>query len=139
MKRKTSSVMVSYLDGHVLVLKHCNDILFRHICTQSGAHPCCTCFQPETMYAFCTVNQSAKIRQGPSRARLCRKSFDVGHVPQPRITRVFQDPRHASTMKQVCNGSTCGNDLGKSTRCAVVEMKSLPRHIFQRRRPVEVW
>ena len=33
----------------------------------------------------------------------------------------------------------CQKQLGKSTTCAVVEVKSLLRHTFQRRRPVEFW
>ena len=39
---------------------------------------------------------------------------DFRHVPQPRITRVFQNPRHASTMNQVCDGSTGGNNFGRA-------------------------
>ena len=52
-----------------------------------------------------------KIRQGP---RVCRKSLDFRHVPQPRITRVFQNLRNGSTMKQVCDGSTGGNNFGSA-------------------------
>ena len=35
-------------------------------------------------------------------------------LPQPRITRVFQNPRHAGTMKQVRNGSSGGDSFGRA-------------------------
>ena len=55
-----------------------------------------------------------KICQGRGRARLRRKSLDFRHVPQPRITRVFQNPRHAGTMKHVSDGSTRGDNFGRA-------------------------
>ena len=60
-------------------------------------------------------------------ARLCRKSLNFRYVPKSRITRVVQNPRHASTMKQVSDGST--ESFWESTRCVVVAVKSLLRHI----------
>ena len=79
------------------------------------------------------------IRQVPSRAKLYRKSLNFRYVPEPRIKWVLKNPRHAITTKQVLRRPHWQRFVGKSTKCVVVEVKSLLRHIFQERRPVEFW
>ena len=82
-----------------------------------------TCFSPETLQSplvpphfraircasplstFPTRN-NARFLHGPGRAKLCRKSLDFRYIPEPRFKCVFQNPRHANTMKQDSNGST---------------------------------
>ena len=73
-----------------------------------------------------------KSARAQGRAEQRRTSLDFRHGPQPRITRVFQNPRHASTMEQVSDGGTGGDGFGRGAKCVVVEVKSLLRHIFQR-------
>ena len=61
---------------------------------------------------------------------------------RPRTTNHMGVPEFKvceSTMKQVCDGSTGGDNLGKNTRYVVTEVKSSLRHVSQRRRPVEFW
>ena len=120
--------MVIFLDGHVSVLKHCNDHLFRHVCEQLGANLYCLRFQPETL--CCEPNcRSPSVRS--CAARVC--IFGTSHN-DATFCGLHPVP---STMKQVSNGSIGGSDFWKSTKCVVVDATSFLRHIFQRERPVE--
>ena len=75
------------------VLKHCNVHLSENICKQYDANLCRPRFQQETSFAFCTVHRK-KFRQA------------VNHTG-------VQNPRHASTVKHVRDGSTGGFNFGK--------------------------
>ena len=46
--------------------------------------------------------------------RSCASSLDFRYVAEPRIAWVFQNPSHTSTMTQVCDGSTGGNNFGRA-------------------------
>ena len=99
--------------------------LFQHTCEQYGANLCCSTFPTRSNVRFLHGVPKHENPQGP---RMCeavpRKRLDFRHVPQPRV---FQMP---STMKQVCDGSTGGYNLGESTKCVIVEVKSFLRHIL---------
>ena len=130
----TLRVMRKPLDDHVSVQKHCNFLLFQHTCEQYGANLCRPHFQPEITFGFCTVIQR---RKNPPRPRPCEAAPQ--EVQQPRITLVFQNLRHASTVKQICHGSTGGNSFGRARSELSRIVESFLRHIFQRRPPVEFW
>ena len=127
--------------SHVLVQSHCIVHPFQHTCEQYGANPCCPHSQLETRFALCMVIQKKRKKNArvPAVRGLRRKSLDFRHVPQPRITRVFQNPRHASTMKQLSDASTGGINFGRARTVLTWRRRHFLRHIFQRRRPVEPW
>ena len=112
-KMKTLRVTRSFLVERVFVQSHCNVHLSQHFASKtvqiSAVH---VSYQKQcSISARCSKN--AKIRQGPGRARLCRKSLDFRYVP-PRIRRVFPNPRHASTIQQVSDSGTVGNNFGRA-------------------------
>ena len=73
------------------------------------------------LHGYSKTQQSAKAQA----VHGCAARLDFRHVPQLRITRVFQNPRHASTMKQVCDGSIGGSNFGRGrTKCVVVKVTS---------------
>ena len=115
MKSNTLSVRRKPSDGHVSLL----NTLQKSACPSPPASNtvqglCCPHSQPETTFVFCMEIQN---ETGPGRAKLRRKSVDFRHVPQPRITRVFQNPAHASTMKHVCDAPLAEITLGDHEAC----------------------
>ena len=114
------SVTRKFLDDRVFFHLHCNARLSKHTHVQHGVNLCSPSFQPKTVYDFCTVNQKY-FEKGPSHARLCSKSQVFWLVPQPRITRVFLKPRHASTMKQVCMAALAEITLEEHEVCSWVQ------------------
>ena len=78
-------------------------------------------------FAFCTVI--------PKTQKRCAARVWILGTSHNHGSHGFQNPRHASPMKQVCDGSTCGNNFGRARRV----LKSFLRHILQRRRLVEFW
>ena len=61
------------LDEHVVVRTHCNI----HTCEKYGANLCCPRFQPETVFAFCTVNQKNLPGPGPCEAAPQESGFSA--------------------------------------------------------------
>ena len=94
------------LDEHV-VQTRCN-VPSQH-CEQYSANLCRLPFPTRNVRSISNQNTSARAQA----ARGCAARV-FGHVPQPQITRVFQNPKHASTMEQVCDGSTGGNNFGRA-------------------------
>ena len=84
-----------------LSLKHCNVHLSHHILRATRC---------QSLLSTFPTGNNVLFLYGP---RLRSKSLDFRHVPQPRSTRVFQNPRHTVTMKQVCDGRTSGSLFGK--------------------------
>ena len=94
---QAQSVVWKILDDHVFDLKYCDARLSQHICEQYGANFCRPHSQPGTTFVFCTLNEKYNYPSGP-------RPYEA--VPQElRFFGVFQNPRYASTMKQVCDGS----------------------------------
>ena len=64
----------------------------------------------QKMFALWTANQKHNNPEAQAVRGCAAKASIFLHVPQ----RVFQNPMHASTMKQVGDGSTGGNNFGSA-------------------------
>ena len=101
MKTHTLSVRRKPVGEHVFLQTHCKVRLSQHTCEQYVANLCCPHSQPETESVFFMEIQIFKNPPGHKPCGMRRKSFEFWHVPQPRFTLVFQNPRHATTIKHV--------------------------------------
>ena len=97
-KTNTWSVTRKLLDERVCVQLQCSVHQFQHNFVQYDAKSLLSTSPTRNKVRFLYGDpKTQKSARAQGRAWLYLKSLEFRHVPQPRIRRMFQNPRHAST------------------------------------------